>query len=81
MKGFGIISKNINSSIETKIELMNQEDCEHDWIKERGDYNIICDFCIYYPSRENRFTCSICLKQACSSCLRTNNKKWRQKWN
>ena len=57
---------------------MNQEDCEHDWIKERGDYNIICDFCIYYPSRENRFTCSICLKQACSSCLRTNNKKWRQ---
>ena len=28
--------------------------------------------------QENRFTCSICLKQACSSCLRTNNKKWRQ---
>ena len=78
MKGFGIISKNINSSIETKIELMNQEDYEHDWIKGRGDYNIKYAFYIYYPSQKNRFTCNICLKQACSSCLRTNNKKWRQ---
>ena len=57
---------------------MNQEDREHDQIKGRGDYNIKCAFCIYYPSQENRFTCSICLKQACSSCLRTNNQKWRQ---
>ena len=39
MEGLDIISKNINSSIETKIELMNQEECEHDWIKGRGDYN------------------------------------------
>ena len=44
MEGLDIISKNINSSIETKIELMNQEDCEHDWIKGRGDYNIKCAF-------------------------------------
>ena len=78
MEGLDIISENINSLIETKIELMNQEDCEHDWIKRRGDYNIQCAFYIYYSSQENRFTCSICLKQACSSCLRTNNKKWRQ---
>ena len=78
MEGLDIISENINSSIETKIESMNQEDCEHDWIKGRGDYNIKCAFCIYYPSQENRSTCSICLKQACSSCLRTNNQKWRR---
>ena len=77
MEGLGIIYENIDSSIETKIELMNQEDCEHDWIKGRGDYNIKCAFYIYYPSQENRFTINICLKQACSSCLRTNNKKWR----
>ena len=44
MEGLDIISENINSSIETKIELMNQEDCEHDWIKGRGDYNIKCAF-------------------------------------
>ena len=57
---------------------MNQEDCEHDWIKGRGDYNIKCTFCIFYPSQENRLTCSKCLKQACASCLRINNQKWRQ---
>ena len=79
MEGLDIISKNIDSSIETKIELMNQEDCEHDWIKGRGDYNIKCAFCIYYPSQENRFTCSICLKQTCSSYLRTNNKNGDKK--
>ena len=79
MEGLDIISEDINSSKEkTKIELMNQEDCEHDWIKGREDYNIKCDFCMYYPSQENRSTCSICLKQACSSCLRTNNQKWRR---
>ena len=78
MEGLDIICENINSSIEAKTELMDQGNCEHDWIKGRGDYNIKCAFCIYYPSQENRFTCSICLKQACSSCLRTNNQKWRQ---
>ena len=78
MEGLDIISENIDSSIETKIELMNQEDCEHDWIKGRGDYNIKCTFCIFYPSQENRLTCSKCLKQACASCLRINNQKWRQ---
>ena len=40
MEGLDIISENIDSSIETKIELINQEDCKHDWIKGRGDYNI-----------------------------------------
>ena len=78
MEGLDIIYENINSSIETKIELMNQEDCEHDWIKGRGDYNIKCAFCIFYLSQENRLTCIKCLKQACASCLRTNNQKWRQ---
>ena len=61
-----------------KIEMMNQVDCEHDWIKGKGDYNIKCAFCIYYPSIDNRFTCNLCLKQACTSCLRTSNQKWRQ---
>lgn len=78
MEGLDIISEDINSSKETKIELMNQEDCEHDWIKGRGDYNIKCTFCIFYPSQENRLTCIKCLKQACASCLRINNQKWRQ---
>uniref|UniRef100_A0A453GKG5 Uncharacterized protein n=1 Tax=Aegilops tauschii subsp. strangulata TaxID=200361 RepID=A0A453GKG5_AEGTS len=58
--------------------MMNQVDCEHDWIRGKGDYNIKCAFCIYYPSQNNRFTCSLCLKQACASCLRANNQKWRQ---
>ena len=79
MEGLDIISEDINSSKETKIELMNKEDCKHDWIKERDDYNIKCAFHIYYPSQENRFTCSIYLKQACSSCLRTNNKNGDKK--
>jgi uncharacterized protein YlxW (UPF0749 family) len=35
-------------------------------------------FFIYYPSQENRFTCSKCLKQACISCLKINNQRWRQ---
>src|SRR6266536_1076751 len=61
-----------------KIEMVNQVDCEHDWIRGKGDYNIKCAFCIYYPSQDNRFTCSSCLKQACASCLRANNQKWRQ---
>ena len=47
MEGLDIISEDINSSKETKIELMHQEDCEHDWIKGRGDYNIKCAFCIF----------------------------------
>ena len=77
-EGLDIIFENINSSIETKIELINQEDCEHDCIKGRGDYNIKCAFCIFYPSQENRLICIKCLKQACASCLRTSNQKWRQ---
>ena len=27
---------------------------------------------------DNKFTCSLCLKQACTSCLRATNQKWRQ---
>lgn len=61
-----------------KIEMMNQIDCEHDWIKGKGDYNIKCAFCIYYPSQENRATCKLCLKQACSECLKTFKQKWRK---
>ncbi|KAK8447527.1 hypothetical protein SEVIR_8G088201v4 [Setaria viridis] len=63
---------------EARTELMDPGDCEHDWIKGRGDYNIKCAFCIYYPSQDNRFTCSVCLKQACASCLRNANQKWRR---
>ena len=61
-----------------KIEMMNQEECEHDWINGKGDYNIKCAFCIYYPSQENRSKCSLCLKQACASCLKAKNQIWRQ---
>lgn len=61
-----------------KIEMMNQVDCEHDWIRGKGDYNIKCVFCIYYPSQENRSTCSLCLRQACASCLKARNQAWRQ---
>jgi hypothetical protein len=61
-----------------KIEMMNQIDCEHDWVQGKGDYNIKCAFCIYYPSQENRSTCSICLRQACASCLEAKNQLWRQ---
>ena len=72
MEGLDIISE------EAITELMDQDNCEHDWIKGRGDYNIKCIFCIYYPSQDNRFTCSKCLKQACVSCLKIKNQKWRQ---
>ncbi|KAK1573522.1 hypothetical protein QYE76_017367, partial [Lolium multiflorum] len=61
-----------------KIEMMNQVDCKHDWIRGKGDYNIKCAFCIYYPSQENRSTCNICLKQACASCLKAKNQESRQ---
>jgi hypothetical protein len=75
MEGLDIIYNYTNSSIEAKIELMDQERCKHDGIKGRDDYNIKCVFCIYYPSQENRFTCSKCLKQVCISCLNINNQK------
>ena len=61
-----------------KVEMMNQVDCEHDWVRGKGDYNIKCAFCIYYPSQENRSTCSLCLRQACASCLKARNQNWRQ---
>ena len=78
MEALELKIKKTNNSEEYKSELMDQEECEHDWIKGRGDYNIRCAFCIYYPSQENRFTCSVCLKQACASCLKISNQKWRQ---
>jgi hypothetical protein len=55
------------------IEMMNQVSYNHDWIRGKGDYNIKCIFCIYYPSQENRVTCSLCLKQACIKCLKLKN--------
>ena len=58
--------------------MMNQAECEHDWIRGKGDYNIKCAFCIYYPSQENRSSCKLCLRQACASCLTANNQRWRQ---
>lgn len=61
-----------------KVEMMDQLNCEHDWIRGKGDYNIKCAFCIYYPSQENRVTCSICLKQACAECIKANKQKWRK---
>jgi hypothetical protein len=59
-------------------EMMNQVSCNHDWIREKGDYNIKCVFCIYYPCQENRVTCSLCLKQACIECLKSKNQNWRR---
>ena len=78
MDALEIKDEETSDSKEDKTELMDQGDCEHDWIKGRGDYNIKCAFCIYYPSQDNRFTCSVCLKQACASCLKNTNQKWRQ---
>jgi hypothetical protein len=72
MEGLDIISNNF---IEAKIELMDQESCKHDLIKGKDDYNIKYVFYIYYPSQENRFTCSKYLKQDCTSCLKINNQK------
>ena len=77
MDALEINSKRINTLGDVKTELMDQGNCDHDWIQRRGDYNIKCAFCIYYPSQENRFTCSICLKQACASCLKAGNQRWR----
>ena len=34
--------------------------------------------CKYYPSKDNRSTCRLCLRQACASCLNARNQKWRQ---
>jgi len=73
-----IKSDRISTLGDVKTELMDQGNCDHDWIQGRGDYNIKCAFCIYYPSQENRFTCSIYLKQACASCLKAGNQRWRQ---
>lgn len=61
-----------------KVEMMNQVECKHDWIRGKGDYNIKYAFCIYYPSQENRSTCNTCLKQACASCLKAKNQESRQ---
>ena len=47
-----------NDTLDLKSEMMNQVDCKHDWIRGKGDYNIKCSFCIYYPSQDNRATCS-----------------------
>jgi hypothetical protein len=52
----------IDELAELTIEMMNQVSCNHDWIRGKGDYNIKCIFCIYYPSQKNRVTCSLCLK-------------------
>ena len=58
--------------------MMDQEECKHDWIRGKGDYNIKCAFCKYYPSQDNRSTCELCLRQACASCLKAKNQRWRQ---
>ena len=62
-----------NDTLDLKSEMMNQVDCKHDWIRGKGDYNIKCSFCIYYPSQDNRATCSVCFKQACIECLKSKN--------
>jgi hypothetical protein len=61
-----------------KIEMMNQVSCNHDWIRGKGDYNIKCTFCMYYPSLKNRVTCNLCLKQACIECQKSKNQNWRR---
>ena len=66
-----------NDTLDLKSEMMNQVDCKHDWIRGKGDYNIKCSFCIYYPSQDNRATCSVCFKQACIECLKSKNYNWR----
>jgi len=66
-----------NDTLDLKSEMMNQVDCKHDWIRGKGDYNIKCSFCIYYPSQDNRATCSVYFKQACIECLKSKNYNWR----
>lgn len=73
-------NKILNHPLELKSEMMNQVECDHDWIRDKGDYNIKCikcAFCIYYPSEDNRATCNICFKQACIRCLQSRNHRWR----
>ena len=77
MEALEINSEKINTLGDVKTELMDQGNCDYDWIQGRGDYNIKCAFYIYYPSQENRFSCSIGLKQACASCLKAGNQRWR----
>jgi hypothetical protein len=60
------------------IKMMNQISCNHDWNRGKGDYNIKCIFCIYYPSQENRVTCSLCLNEACIEYLKIKNQNWRK---
>ncbi|RCV34925.1 hypothetical protein SETIT_7G197200v2 [Setaria italica] len=48
-----------------KIEMMDQVIRNH----KRDDVNINCVFCIYYQDPGKRATCSLCIKQACRSCL------------
>ena len=55
-----------------KIEMMEQLDYKHDKNHKRGDINIRCVYCIYYPRQ--RTMCSLCLKQACILCLEQQNK-------
>ena len=51
----------------------SNSECQHDWVRGKGDYNIKCAFCIYYPSQDNRVNCSICHIQACCECLKSKN--------
>ena len=69
--------KMTNDTLDLKSEMMNQVDCKHDWIRGKGDYNIKCVFCIYYPSQDYRVTCSACFKQTCIECLKSKNYNWR----
>jgi hypothetical protein len=66
----------IDELVGLTIEMMNQVSCNHDYIREKEDYNIKCIFCIYYSSQENRVTCSLCLKQTYIECLKTKNQNW-----
>ncbi|KAK8457958.1 hypothetical protein SEVIR_3G277250v4 [Setaria viridis] len=54
-----------------KIEMMDQIIRDH----KRDDVNIRCVFCIYYQDPGKRATCSLCIKQACRSCLEQQSDK------
>jgi hypothetical protein len=50
-----------------KMKMMDQVESEHDWIRGQGNYSIKWAYCACYPSQDNRFTCSLCLRKACAS--------------
>jgi hypothetical protein len=68
----------IDELVGLKIEMMDQIDFKYKWDHKKGDSNIRCVFRIYYQNPGERVACSLCLRQACISCLKQQNDKKNQ---